>query len=427
MTSRAATGVADATRPAASGMLSKTVSEPMKTPSTLTVTRTAGLAVWATIAIPGILSLAVPPPDAPSHASWTVRALGFVPYVAFGPAFWWNARRIQGASPARGSVVVLALQAAMALLTVSDMVILVALEIPFILVGRAATLSTAALVVASATRALTAEGHGFLGPLPWLSHLPYPFVVGLTVLTNAVWQGLAFTGGYLVATQHRSAQELARSHRELARVNAELLATQQLLTDSSRLAERLHISRELHDAAGHHLAALSLNLELAARRADGTAAEPIREAHAVARLLLADIRDMVSSLRQHRPLDLRRALLTLVAGTNEPHIHLTLAEHVELTDPSQAHAVFRCVQEAITNAVRHANARNVWIDVALEGERLELHVRDDGRGASKLSPGNGLSGMRERFEDADGGLEIAAEPGQGVRLRGWFPVRGERA
>jgi signal transduction histidine kinase len=427
MTIKKAGEFAYGTPSAASGMLSKAVLGPMKTPSTLTVTRTAGLAVWATIAIPGILSLAVPPPDAPTHASWTLRALGYVPYVAFGPAFYWNARRIQGPSPALVSVVVLALQAAMALLTVSDMVILVALEIPFILVGRAATVSTAALVVASAARAVTAEGHGFLGPLPWLSHLPYAFVVGLTVLTNAVWQGLAFAGGYLVATQHRSAEELARSHRELARVNAELLATQQLLTDSSRLAERLHISRELHDAAGHHLAALSLNLELAARRADGTAAEPIREAHAVARLLLADIREMVSNLRQHRPLDLRRALLTLVAGTHEPRIHLALAQDVELTDPAQAHAVFRCVQEAITNAVRHAGARNVWIGVALEGERLELRIRDDGGGASELVPGNGLGGMRERFEDAGGGLEIAADPGQGVRLRGWFPIRGERS
>ena len=397
----------------------------MKTPSTLTITRVAGLSVWATLAIPGALALAFPSPGGSSHDVWHPRALDLVPLLAFGPAFWWNTRRIQGPSPTRGSVALLALQAVMALATVSDLVILVALEIPFILVGSSATLSTAALVGASALRALAIGGLGFLEPVPWLSHVPSGIVFGVTLLTNAVWQGLAFAGGYLVATQHRDAEALARSHRELARVNAELLATQQLLAESSRLAERLHISRELHDAVGHHLAVLSLNLQLAALKADGASAEPVREAHAVAKLLLADIRGTVSSLRQHRPLDVRRALVTMVAGAKEPSIHLRLPDEVELTEPYQAHAVFRCVQEAITNAVRHAQARNVWIDVVRTAGRLELRVRDDGCGVAEVTPGNGLTGMRERFEEAGGGLEVASESGQGFRLRAWLPVNGE--
>lgn len=75
-------------------------------------------------------------------------------------------------------------------------------------------------------RALAAGGQGFLGPLPWLSHLPFGFVIGLSVVTNAIWQVLAFAGGYLVASQHRSSEELVR-------VNADLVATQQLLTEST--------------------------------------------------------------------------------------------------------------------------------------------------------------------------------------------------
>jgi signal transduction histidine kinase len=401
----------------------------MRTPSTPAITRTAGVAVWAIIALPGVLALTSPPPGAAPHAPW-LRPLELVAFVAFGPAFFWNTRRIQGPSPMRASVALLLVQAVFALLTSSDLVILVALEVPFILVGRAAMLATAALVAASALRALPpAGGEDFLGPLPALSHAPLPagLVRGLTILANAVWQGLGFAGGYLVALQHRRGEELARSHRELARVNAELVATQQLLAESSRLAERLHISRELHDTVGHHLAVLSLDLELAARRADAAAAEPVREAQAVAKLLLADVREMVTTLRQHRPLDLRRALLTLVAGTGEPRIHLALPEDLELRDPSQAHAVFRCVQEAITNAVRHARAENVWIEVGRDGGRLEVSVRDDGRGAAAAAPGNGLAGMRERFEDAGGGLDVASAPGEGFRLRAWLPASGERA
>ena len=95
-------------------------------------------------------------------------------------------------------------------------------------------------------------------------------------------------------------------------------------------------------------------------------------------------------------------------------------------DPAQAHAVFRCVQEAITNTVRHAAAQNVWVDLARDGGRIQVSVRDDGRGAATPTPGNGITGMRERFEDAGGGLEIASRPGQGFELRAWLPASGER-
>lgn len=391
----------------------------MRAPSTLSVTRTAGLAVWAVTAIPGVLALAAPAPGAPAPP-WPHRALSLVAFVAFAPAFWWNARRIQGRAPTRSSRVVLAIQAAFALFTVSDLVILTALEVPFVLVGRAAVLSAAALVSASALRAFAAGGQAFLSELPWLSHLPLGFVVALTIATNALWQGLAFAGGWLVANQERGADELRR-------MNAELRATQDLLRDSTRLAERLRLSRELHDAAGHHLAALSLGLELAARRTEGAAAEPIREAQAVAKLLLADIREMVGSLRQQRALDLRLALGTLAAGAREPRVHLALPEGLELTEPAQAHAIFRCVQEAITNAVRHGRARNLWVELARGEDRLTFRVRDDGRGAEAPRPGNGLAGMRERLEEVGGGLELASSPGRGFRLDGWLPLEGARS
>lgn len=216
------------------------------------------------------------------------------------------------------------------------------------------------------------------------------------------------------------------SHRELARVNAELRATQQLLAESSRLAERLHISRELHDSMGHHLAALSLNLELASLRAERGVVEPVREAHAVAKLLLADVRNMVSALREDRALDLRHALETLVAGASEPRIHLALPSDLAVVDPSQAHAAFRCVQESITNAIRHAAARNLWIDVVNDGHGLEVRIRDDGRGAASVAPGNGLEGMRERLEEIGGRLTIESAPGEGFRLRAWLRWRASR-
>ncbi len=71
-----------------------------------------------------------------------------------------------------------------------------------------------------------------------------------------------------------------------------------MLTESSRIAERMRISRELHDLVGHHLTALSLNLEVANHLVGGAAQEHVRQAQTVARLLLTDVREAVSQLRE---------------------------------------------------------------------------------------------------------------------------------
>jgi signal transduction histidine kinase len=389
-------------------------------PSPLTILRLAGLAAWAVI---GVETFAEPSSSLPGVPASGSRALEIALYLVFGLAFWWTMRRVQDASPTRASVGLLLLQVPVALLVSADLLVILAIEVPLILTGRAVALWMGTQVAVTIGLGIAISSReGFMSAA--LSRLPHALGVTLTILEFVALEALTFAVAYLGASQFRDAQQLARGHRELARINAELRATQALLADSSRLAERLHISRELHDAVGHHLVALSLNLELAGLRASGSAAEPVQEAHAVARLLLADVRSMVSTLREDRTIDLRHALETLVAGVAEPRIHLTLPEGLDVA-PSQAHAVFRCVQEAITNAIRHADAQTVWIDVTRDQDRLEVRVRDDGRGASDLTPGNGLAGMRERLEEIGGQLEVQSEPGGGLRLRAWLPLAGE--
>ena len=88
-----------------------------------------------------------------------------------------------------------------------------------------------------------------------------------------------------------------RSRHGLAAANAELEATRELLAQSVRLAERARIARDLHDLLGHHLTALSLNLEIASHKADGEARERIDTAQSVTKLLLGDVRGVVGALR----------------------------------------------------------------------------------------------------------------------------------
>jgi signal transduction histidine kinase len=104
------------------------------------------------------------------------------------------------------------------------------------------------------------------------------------------------------------AKQQADSRDELRRLNSELRATRTLLTESSRIAERVRISRDLHDLVGHHLTALSLNLEVASHLVSGTAQDHVRQAQSVAKLLLSDVREVVSQVRENDNIDLTEAL-----------------------------------------------------------------------------------------------------------------------
>ncbi len=138
----------------------------------------------------------------------------------------------------------------------------------------------------------------------------------------------------------------------------------------------------------------------------------------------------MGELRAEAPLDLRRALQALTEGLPRPRVHLTIPELLVLEDADAAHALLRCVQEALTNAVRHAGATNVWIALEQDAQTVTVRVRDDGlrpHGGAELKPGHGLTGLRERLTALGGRLEISAGPGQGVMLTATVPSRRSAA
>ena len=209
-----------------------------------------------------------------------------------------------------------------------------------------------------------------------------------------------------------------------ARAREQLRAAQARLAETSRLEERLRISRELHDAVGHHLTALRLNLEVASRTAEGRAREPVEAAQSIAQLLLAEVRGAVEELRDSDRLDLPSALRALAEEMPRPHVHLTLPQVLPVTAGEEALTILRCAQEIVTNAARHAEARNLWLEVCERDGKLELRARDDGRGADEVRAGNGLQGLRERVERAGGALIIATSPGAGFSVCATLPLAG---
>jgi signal transduction histidine kinase len=247
-----------------------------------------------------------------------------------------------------------------------------------------------------------------------LHHLDYPllrplgsgilygvFADVLFIVAAAIGTLLLVLGDGRKALEHRSHQ-LEQLTRLLLRAQEE---------------ERRRIARELHDEAGQVLTAVKIELDL-----DGRA-----EAGAMVGRALAQVRDLSNLLRPTElDLGLAPALHALADDfSGRTRIHISL-DHVQplppLSDELQV-AVYRIVQEALTNVARHAGAARVAIELEVADGHVRLAVEDDGRGVTgEPTPHLGLLGIRERVTTLGGTLRIGAANGRGFRVEALIPV-----
>lgn len=246
----------------------------------------------------------------------------------------------------------------------------------------------------------------------------------------SVTDAMVATGSYLAFQLFAMgaavlADREAKARGELALAHAELLATREVFAATARSGERLRIARDLHDTMGHRLTALRLQLEVAKNSAGEQKEEAIATSSEVARLLLGEVREVVSSMRKDAdaPVDLESILSHLVRAVPRPKIALAIDRAAHGVDAAMAEAILRFVQEAVTNAARHAQAETLEIDIAAEGDAMRVTARDDGRGTESIHEGNGLRGLRERVEELGGSLAIDRPDGGGLRLRAFVPTK----
>jgi len=219
----------------------------------------------------------------------------------------------------------------------------------------------------------------------------------------------------------------AETARVLAQTNRELRSAQAIIANRVRDAERLRISRELHDAWGHELTALGLQLEIASHVTEpGKANDHVMQAKGLARGLLANVRDVVGTLRDAERCDLKDALEALARSVPTPAVHVEVSPGVRV-GPDQAHTLMRCAQEAVTNAVKHAQASNLWLQVTSDADGVRLVARNDGSSRPTASPaGSGLLGMRERVEALGGKLAVRTGVDFGFAVEAWLPSGAPR-
>jgi signal transduction histidine kinase len=368
--------------------------------------RYSGLFTWAVVGLPLLYSWLVPADLAEEPLGLqSMSLLGWGAYFLFGGCYLWLTRSL-----------------GMRKVTISDFLLLGLLTASAIAVSYYSVSGLGSILLM-----VTACVLPWLLPLPvavvWLFASQFAvvpvFMGGFKFpLVDALLQSGLYVGlsGFVFVTSLVARQQ-AQAREEQRRLNSELRATRALLAESARVNERTRISRELHDLLGHHLTALSLNLEVAGHLAEGKAQEHVNQAHTLAKLLLSDVREAVSRLRDDDAIDMAATLLPLADNVPGLEIVMEMPSPFLLDDPERAHVLLRCTQEIITNAVRHAHAQRLRLCYHVDGGTVQLQARDDGRG-SDPSPqvGNGLRGIRERLAAYGGRVDIITGAGSGFAV-----------
>ena len=256
-----------------------------------------------------------------------------------------------------------------------------------------------------------------------------------------------FPGSGAVASYEISASERLRAETEEPRFDpadlsvltayAALLRSvlaaarrQEDLRRGAVIEERQRIAADLHDAVSQRLFAAILNLRTARL---ATADRPVNsEAQLAAaeeqlRTAQAELRTLAHTLLWQTPRDLRAALRDLVHAFSVgggPKVLARVGAIPELS-PTSAQAILRVAQEALHNAVRHAGASCVRLNVGERQGAVVLRVQDDGHGLPQdLRPGAGLASMRARADAVGASLTISGPPGRGVKVELRLPAGG---
>lgn len=260
-------------------------------------------------------------------------------------------------------------------------------------------------------------------------------VVGL-LIGAGVTCGLLFVGSAANA-QRRAEEANAASQQLLAQLQAANQRLQEYAMRIEELAiaqERNRVAREMHDTLGHHLTVAAVQLEGAQRLIARNPAKAERIVETVRRQVnegLAELRHTVATLRSPIEADLAlpTAISRLVANFQEATgIVSQLDQPTELPElPGEVrHALYRGVQEALTNVQRHASAKQAWVTVQIQPALnhlasqtvIYMEVADDGVGIADecIGAGFGLRGLRERAEHLGGDLKVQRRAGGGTQI-----------
>lgn len=221
---------------------------------------------------------------------------------------------------------------------------------------------------------------------------------------------------------NRMAERLGVLEASNRRLSGQMLAIQE--------EERADLARDLHDEMGPLLFSVRMGASgIAAEAADSAIAARARAIEEAATRMQIYVREILKQLRPDEGIDLVQAIgnLALFWRRQTGEVEVTLSMDCDANLGLELDvAIFRLVQEGVTNAVRHGGARHIYVTIGTEQKMLRVLIEDDGRGLSPVPrEGMGLKGMRERLAGFSGRLSLASRPGGGAALIAELPLSAD--
>jgi signal transduction histidine kinase len=337
-----------------------------------------------------------------------------LPIIALGCLFWWATRPGNGDSWMDQAVI--PLEILLCFGTATELIHVVAAQIAVTQKPRRAHRWFLALNAAFLAFSVWAYRDGSFEPMTGVSALPRPIQATMTVLAMIGWNVFAFTAGRLIVAERE--QRL-----RVAQLNLDLLVARQSQERAAEERERVRIARDLHDTLGHHLTALTANLDLAQRLPLEPSREVLGRAHLLARLVLSDLRETVSQMRAHFHCDVTLALRQMAERVGVARVELDLDESASRIEGRTGEVLLQAAREGVTNALRHGGASRIWVTLRLSNERWLLTVADNGRAVRPIRFGSGLNGLAERAREFEG--SFCVEANHSVKLALELPRRAE--
>lgn len=253
----------------------------------------------------------------------------------------------------------------------------------------------------------------------------YTVVLNVAFFGGAIWLG-------------RNAWQQARAEAEVIASTELIEAQARQLADQAVVGERLRIARDLHDSIAHHVALIGVQAG-AARRAlekkPELAAEALGQVERSARQSIAELRSVLGSLRDTDGGEPGQPNLARLPELVAEMDKLGLEVNLQLvgdeaafgrTSTSQEAALYRVVQEALTNVRKHSSARSAHVRIRAGAEYAEAEILDDGRPLQGTAGGGlGQIGIRERVAALGGNVEMGPRRDQGFRVLVRLPLEQE--
>ncbi len=233
-------------------------------------------------------------------------------------------------------------------------------------------------IVAMSVSALAAVVCALLG-LDWISSVSIPLFTAVATL-----------GNHISYQETVASKALQRSQEEVSRI--------------AKIAERERIARDLHDLLGHTLSVIVLKSELAGRIGETNPEKALKEIREVEKIARDSLQEVRSAVRGYRSRGLEGEIQGVKLACEAAGLKLELFQMPVALEWSAEQALSFVLREAVTNAIRYATARTLWVSIEKIGNNVRLSVWDDGSG--KILEGNGIRGMRERAQALGGTLEI---------------------